>query len=171
MITKEQNMTRESGRITFNETVCCARIVGSTIQNIDPDRLKAKPIVFKPRGQILSVISAPTKISVFNMEPIVEKTPKINIINGWSIDIHMRLYYEDTQKQDVIKTTPVQSIEGDVVTTRSGSVYKLGNLDILVAKQLGQNQISNSAPLAEETLPFLINAAYDVYPGFYESFD
>ena len=168
-------MTSRPARITFNEAVRCARIVGCTIQHIGEDRLKAKPIIFKPRKQILSKISASTNISIFNMDRISENTPEKKkkektLINGWSVDINMRLYYEDPTKRDIIRTTPVITIDGDVVTTHSGSVYKLGKLDILIAKHLANTQISDSSPLDEETLPFLVNAAYDVYPGFYESF-
>ena len=164
-------MTSRPARITFNEAVRCARIVGCTIQHIGEDRLKAKPIIFKPRGDILSKLSASSKVSVFSMKNTTEqkKNEKI-LINGWSVDINMRLYYEDPTKRDIIRTTPVITIDGDVVTTHSGSVYKLGKLDILIAKHLANTQISNSAPLDEETLPFLVNAAYDVYPGFYEAF-
>ena len=164
-------MTSRQARITFNEAVRCARIVGCTIQHIGEDRLKAKPIIFKPRGDILSKLSASSKVSVFSMKNTTEqkKNEKI-LINGWSVDINMRLYYEDPTKRDIIRTTPVITIDGDVVTTHSGSVYKLGKLDILIAKHLANTQISNSAPLDEETLPFLVNAAYDVYPGFYEAF-
>ena len=164
-------MTSRPARITFNEAVRCARIVGCTIQHIGEDRLKAKPIIFKPRGDILSKLSASSKVSVFSMKNTTEqkKNEKI-LINGWSVDINMRLYYEDPTKRDIIRTTPVITIDGDVVTTHSGSVYKLGKLDILIAKHLANTQISDSSPLDEETLPFLVNAAYDVYPGFYESF-
>jgi len=164
-------MPSRPARITFNEAVRCARIVGCTIQHIGEDRLKAKPIIFKPRGDILSKLSASSKVSVFSMKNTTEqkKNEKI-LINGWSVDINMRLYYEDPTKRDIIRTTPVITIDGDVVTTHSGSVYKLGKLDILIAKHLANTQISNSAPLDEETLPFLVNAAYDVYPGFYEAF-
>lgn len=164
-------MTSRQARITFNEAVRCARIVGCTIQYIGEDRLKAKPILFKPRGDILSKLSASSKISVFSMENTTEKKKnETKLVNGWSVDVNMRLYYEDPTKRDVIRTTPVITIDGDVVTTHSGSVYKLGKLDILIAKHLANIQISDYAPLDEETLPFLVNAAYDVYPGFYESF-
>jgi hypothetical protein len=164
-------MTSRPARITFNEAVRCARIVGCTIQHIAEDRLKAKPIIFKPRGDILSKLSASSKVSVFSMKNTTEqkKNEKI-LINGWSVDINMRLYYEDPTKRDIIRTTPVIAIDGNVVTTRSGSVYKLGKLDVLIAKHLANTQMSDSSPLEEETLPFLVNAAYDVYPGFYESF-
>ena len=163
-------MTSRPARITFNEAVRCARIVGCTVQLIGDDRLKAKPIIFKPRGSILSKLSASTKVSVFSMECTVESLPKEKVIDGWYVDIDMRIYYEDKIKREVYRTTPIDAIDGNIVTTSSGTVYKLGKMDILVAKQLKYINISESAPLEEETLPFLINAAHDVYPNASEIF-
>lgn len=150
--------------ISFNEVVRCARIVGCTIQDIGTDRLKAKPIIFKPRGDILSKLSASSKVSVFSMECTVEPAPKEKKIDGWYVDIHMRIYYDDHETRQVYRTSPIDAINGNVVTTRSGTLYKLGKMDILVAKQLANVEISTTAPLEEETLPFLINAGHDVYP-------
>jgi hypothetical protein len=82
----------------------------------------------------------------------------------------MRIYYEDKIKREVYRTTPIDAIDGNIVTTSSGTVYKLGKMDVLVAKQLKYINISESAPLEEETLPFLINAAHDVYPNASEMF-
>ena len=163
-------MTSRPARITFNEAVRCARIVGCTVQHIGDDRLKAKPIIFKPRGSILSKLSASTNVSVFSMECTVEPAPKEKVIDGWYVDIGMRIYYEDKIKREVYRTTPIDAIDGNIVTTSSGTVYKLGKMDILVAKQLENINISESAPLEEETLPFLINAAHDVYPNASEMF-
>ncbi len=159
-------MTSRPARITFNEAVRCARIVGCTIQHIDPDRLKAKPIIFKSRNQILSHISAPAPAapaSIFTMKGIVEKLPEETTINGWFIDVNMRLYYEN-QKRQVCRTTPIVAIDGNIVTTNSGSIYKLGTVDILIAKHIGNITISDSTPLEEDAIPILVNAAYDVYP-------
>ena len=159
-------MTSRPARITFNEAVRCARIVGCTIQHIDPDRLKAKPIIFKSRNQILSHISAPAlaaPVSIFNKKCIVEKLPEETTINGWFIDVNMRLYYENPKRQ-VCRTTPIVAIDGNIVTTNSGSIYKLGTVDILIAKHIGNITISDSTPLEEDVIPILVNAAYDVYP-------
>ena len=163
-------MTSRPARITFNEAVRCARIVGCTVQLIGDDRLKAKPIIFKPRGSILSKLSASSNVSIFSMECTVEPAPKEKVIDGWYVDIGMRIYYEDKIKREVYRTTPIDAIDGNIVTTSSGTVYKLGKMDILVAKQLKYINISESAPLEEETLPFLINAAHDVYPNASEMF-
>ena len=163
-------MTSRPARITFNEAVRCARIVGCTVQHIGDDRLKAKPIIFKPRGSILSKLSASSNVSIFSMECTVESLPKEKVIDGWYVDIGMRIYYEDKIKREVYRTTPIDAIDGNIVTTSSGTVYKLGKMDILVAKQLKYINISESAPLEEETLPFLINAAHDVYPNASEMF-
>ena len=76
----------------------------------------------------------------------------------------MRIYYDDHETRQVYRTSPIDAINGNVVTTRSGTLYKLGKMDILVAKQLTNVEISTTAPLEEETLPFLINAGHDVYP-------
>ena len=163
-------MTSRPARITFNEAVRCARIVGCTVQHIGDDRLKAKPIIFKPRGSILSKLSASSNVSIFSMECTVESLPKENVIDGWFVDIGMRIYYEDKTKREVYRTTPIDGINGNVVTTCSGTVYKLGKMDVLIAKLLINVGISESAPLEEETLPFLINAAHDVYPNASERF-
>jgi hypothetical protein len=167
-------MTSRQARITFNEVVRCARIVECTIQTIGTEKLKSRTIVFKPRGEILSNLSGTAKISVFSMECTVETIakpePKITTVNGWFVDVDTRIYFEDSVKRDVIRTTPVVTIEGNVVTTRSGSKYALGKMDVLIAKHLASVKISESAPLEEETLPFLVNAAYDVYPNFTELF-
>ncbi len=163
-------MTSRPARITFNEAVRCARIVGCTVQHIGDDRLKAKPIIFKPRGSILSKLSASSNVSIFSMECTVEPAPKEKVIDGWYVDIDMRIYYEDKTKREVYRTTSIDEINGNVVTTSSGTVYKLGKMDVLVAKQLKYINISESAPLEEETLPFLINAAHDVYPNASEMF-
>jgi hypothetical protein len=163
-------MTSRQARITFNEVVRCARIVECTIQTMGTEKLKSRTIVFKPRGEILSNLSGTAKISVFSMECTVETIakpePKITTVNGWFVDVDTRIYFEDSVKRDVIRTTPVVTIEGNVVTTRSGSKYALGKMDILIAKRLASITISESAPLEEDTLPFLVNAAYDVYPNF-----
>lgn len=157
-------MTSRTLRTTFNEAVQCARIVGSTIQHIDPIRLKAKPIIFKSRNQILAHLSAPaTPVSIFNKKCIVEKLPEETTINGWFIDVNMRLYYEDPKRQ-VCRTTPIVAIDGNIVTTNSGSIYKLGIVDILITKHIGNITISESTPLEEDVIPILVNAAYDVYP-------
>jgi hypothetical protein len=104
------------------------------------------------------------------MECTVEPAPKEKKIDGWYVDIDMRIYYEDQTKREVYRTTSIDEINGNVVTTRSGTVYKLGKMDVLVAKRLVNVGISESAPLEEETLPFLINAAHDVYPNASEMF-
>jgi len=104
------------------------------------------------------------------MECTVESLPKENVIDGWFVDIGMRIYYEDKTKREVYRTTPIDGINGNVVTTCSGTVYKLGKMDVLIAKLLINVGISESAPLEEETLPFLINAAHDVYPNASEMF-
>lgn len=158
-------MTSRTVRTTFNEAVQCARIIGCTIQHIDPIRLKAKPIIFKSRKQILAHIStpAPEPVSIFNKKCIVEKLPDETTINGWFIDVNMRLYYENPKRQ-VYRTTPIVAIDGNIVTTNSGSIYKLGIVDILIAKHIGNITISDSTPLEESAIPILVNAAYDVYP-------
>ena len=157
-------MTIRTLRTTFNEAVRCARIVGSSIQHIEPIRLKAKPIIFKSRNQILAHISAPAApASIFTMKGIVEKLPEETTINGWFIDVNMRLYYENPKRQ-VCRTTPIVAIDGNIVTTDTGSIYKLGIVDILIAKHIGNITISDSTPLEEDVIPILVNAAYDVYP-------
>ena len=156
-------MSRRPARISFNEAVHCARIVDCTIQHIGTDHLKARPIIFKPRGDMLSKLSASSNVSIFSMECTIESAPKEKILDGWFIDIHMRIYYEDKNRQ-VYRTTPIDAIDGNVITTKSGSIYKLGNMDILVARRIGNIKIPDSKPLAEETLPYLVNASEDVYP-------
>ena len=161
-------MTSRTLRTTFNEAVQCARIVGSTIQHINPIRLKAKQIIFKSRNQILDHISGPvTPESIFNKKCNVEKLPEETTINGWFIDVNMRLYYENPKRQ-LCRTTPIVAIDGNIVTTNSGSIYKLGIVDIFITKHIGNITISDSTPLEEDVIPILVNAAYDVYPSILE---
>jgi hypothetical protein len=165
-------MSSRIARITFNEVVRCARIVCmeqtsvECVQEIAPISLKAKPIMFKPRGQILA---SHANISIFSMECTVEsKMPPAQIANVWHIDVHMRLYFEeDTQYPNrphtVKRTSPIISFEGNIVTTFSGSVYILGEIDPLIKKRIADVDISEADPLNEDTLPYLINAAMDLY--------
>ena len=92
---------RPSRFISFNEVVRCARIVECTIQEIGFDRLKARPIIFKPRGDLLSNLSASSKETIFSMECTIEPAPKEKKIDGWYIDIHMRIYYDDHETREV----------------------------------------------------------------------
>ena len=155
-------MTFGRARISFNEVVRCVRIVEgkySELQETDPLVLKAKPIIFRPRGKILQSKT----ISALSMENNISKPDSITICDGWYIDIHMRLYYENTKKC-VIRTSPITSINGTIVTTTNGTKYCLGSIDTLVQRKLRNGSIDYHDPLKEETLPYIINAVYDAYP-------
>lgn len=165
------NMTCRAVRISFNEVVRCAVYAENTfiecVQEIAPLSLKEKPIVFKPRGQILASLSQPSepKISIFSMECTVDSKPvPAKTANRWHIDMHMRLYYEDGDRRtNVIRTSRIIDIDGNIITTFSGSVYVLGEMDPLVKKRIANIDIPDTDPLREETIHYLINAAMDLY--------
>ena len=89
-----------------------------------------------------------------------EPTP--TIVNGWFVDLNMRIHFETT-KGNIIRTSVIVSFDGNKVTTFSGSVYILGKMDINIHSRIANLNISESDPLCEETLPQLINAAHDIY--------
>jgi len=158
-------MTTRAARIRFNEVVRCARIVNldsaaAVVQELDSMVLKMKPIVFRPRGSIIPNILGESKMSIFSMKSTsVSKPPPPTVANGWYVDLHMHLFYE--YNRNVFKTTPIVTIDGNIVTTNSGSTYILGTMDPLVRKILANVDIPVKYPLAEETLPFVVNAAMD----------
>jgi hypothetical protein len=161
------NMSCRAVRISFNEVVRCAVYAENTyvecMQEIAPLSLKEKPIVFKPRGQILAPLSEP-KISILSMECTVESKPSAKIANKWHIDMHMRLYYEDGgHRANLIRTSRIIDIDGNIITTFSGSVYVLGEMDPLIKKRIANIDIPAADPLREETIHYLINAATDLY--------
>ena len=155
-------------RVTFNEVVRCAHIVyqetpqcieiqTNKVEELCSIKLKAKPIVFKPRGRIL-----PENYNKWYYNYTMPEPPAPTIVNGWFVDLNMRIHFETT-KGDVIRTSVITSFDGNTVTTFSGSVYILGKMDILIHSRIANLNISESDPLCEETLPQLINAAHDIY--------
>ena len=153
-----------SARVSFNEVVRCVRIAYAetipVLQELDTTVLKAKPIIFRPRGQILPS----SKIPMLAMEcVVVSKPPHVTVCNGWYIDINMRLYYENENCR-VKRTSPIVFIDGIVVTTHSGTMYCLGSMDVLVQHKLRKNCVEDCDPLNEDTIHYIINAVYDVYP-------
>jgi hypothetical protein len=159
---------RSVARITFNEVVRCARIVytdtSSCVKEVSSIHLKAKPIVFRPRGKILPTNS----LSVFSMtsNASLTETKSPIIANKWYIDVNMNLYFE--KYKEVIRSSPIIDIDGPIVTTRSGTKYQLGDIDVLVKRSLAGFEISRDDPLHEENIPFLVNAAYDNYKNLLE---
>jgi len=89
--------------------------------------------------------------------------PDVKTLNGWYVDMNMCVYYEENR--NVYRTSKISSIDGDVITTSSGSVYKLGRMDPLIKKRLEHVSMDEMEPLHEETLPFLMNATLDTYPS------
>ena len=171
-----------TARITFNEIVRCARIVNaetSSVRELEPMTLKQKPIVFRPRGNILALNNK----SLFTMEctfttnqamqnhdkSFIENETKCNvaskisvkILRNWYIDINMRVYHEDTKC--VYRTSVISEINGNIITTASGSVYELGQMDPLIQKRLDHICMDETDPLKEEYIPYLTNAASDTY--------
>lgn len=163
-----RSAARSAARITFNEVVRCARIVSSEtsscVKEICSTTLKAKPIVFRPRGKILPTNS----LSVFSMtsNSSMTETKAPIVANGWCIDVNMHIYFE--KDREVIRTSPIMDIDGSIVTTRNGTRYQLGDIDILVKRSLTGMDISSDDPLREENIPFLVNAAYDNYASMFE---
>lgn len=163
-----RSAARSAARITFNEVVRCARIVSSEtssgVKEICSTTLKAKPIVFRPRGKILPTNS----LSVFSMtsNSSLTETKAPIVANGWCIDVNMHIYFE--KDREVIRTSPIMDIDGSIVTTRNGTRYQLGDIDILVKRSLTGMDISSDDPLHEENIPFLVNAAYDNYASMFE---
>ena len=106
-----------------------------------------------------------SNVSTFCMECLVETKPITSIVlNGWFIDVNLRLYFVDPMNRDrIIRTSPVSDINGKTVTTLSGSVYVLGSIDPLVRKRVAHVEISSSNPLGEETIHYIVNAATDIY--------
>lgn len=156
-----------TARITFNEVVRCVRIVNSenapaSLRELEPLVLKERPIVFRPRGKILEFQNK----SIFSMECTVMRKDDVKTVNGWYVDLKMRVYYEDNR--NVYRTSKISSIDGNVVTTESGSIYQLGTMDPLIKKRLEHVAINAMEPLHEETLPFLMNATMDTYPSLLE---
>jgi hypothetical protein len=78
----------------------------------------------------------------------------------------MRIYFE--KNKEVIRTSPIMDIDGSIVTTRNGTRYQLGDIDILVKRSLAGIEISRDDPLREENIPFLVNATYDNYKSMLE---
>jgi len=155
-----------NSRITFNEVVRCACIVYKEntplIREIDNISLKEKPIMFKPRGNILPKMQVtPSSTSPSPQTPFPPSTVKI--IHGWYIDLDMRLYYENAQKC-VIRTSPIISIDGIFVTTTNGTKYQLGEMDKYIQQSLHHVYINRDNPLDCDNIPFLVNAAFDIYP-------
>ena len=54
-------------------------------------------------------------------------------------------------------------INGNIITTASGSVYELGQMDPLIKKRLDHIFMDETDPLKEEYIPYLTNAAIDTY--------
>jgi len=106
-----------------------------------------------------------SKISRSCMECLVESKPITStVLDGWFIDVNLRLYFVDPTNLDrIIRTSPVSDINGKTVTTLSGSVYVLGAIDQLVRKRVAHVDISSSNPLSEETIHYIVNAATDMY--------
>ena len=157
-----------TARITFNEVVRCVRIVNSenapaSLRELESIGLKERPIVFRPRGKILEFQNK----SIFSMECTVMYKPDVKTLNGWYVDMNMCVYYEEDSRH-VYRTSKISSIDGDVITTSSGSVYKLGRMDPLIKKRLDHVSMDEMEPLHEETLPFLMNATLDTYPSLLE---
>lgn len=155
-------------RITFNEVVRCARIIETDINNIkiveiSPIRLKEPPIIFRPRGQILSKNFGESKVSIFNMEcAIMSPPPKSKVIDGWFIDNKKRVYYECEKK--VMRTSTILSIDDNIITTHSGSIYVLGKIDIPISKYLSDIDIPEFDPLSNNNIQRIINATSIIYP-------
>lgn len=170
-------------RITFNEIVRCARIVNSetsSVRELEPMMLKQKPIVFRPRGNILPLDNK----SLFSMEctfttnqamknhnkSFIENDTKSNvaskisvkILRNWYIDLNMHVYHDDMKH--VYRTSIISEINGNIITTASGSVYELGQMDPLIKKRLDHIYMDETDPLKEEYIPYLTNAASDTYP-------
>jgi len=169
---------KKTARITFNEIVRCARIVNaetSTVRELESTRLKQKPIVFRPRGNILALDNK----SLFSMEctfttkdhdkPVMkndtkykfEPKPVVKILHNWYVDLHMHVYHEDAN--GVYRTSTISEIDGNVITTASGSVYQLGKMDPLIQTRVAHYCMDEKEPLKEEYMPFLVNAAMDTY--------
>lgn len=153
-------MSVRTVRITFSEVVRCARIVYSEnsefVKELESATLKEKPIVFRPRGRILQVNSVQVNL-------VESKPPNVKMVDGWYIDTHMRIHYKDEFAR-VIRTSPIDAIDGTFVTTKNGSVYQLGKLDACVQLRLDRGHINRDDPLHSENIPFLVNASYDTYP-------
>jgi len=154
-------------RVTFNEVVRCARIVcqegsqlieieSNNIQDTSSIKLKETPIIFKPTVQSLSKNN-----NNLYYNYIMPEEPIPIIVNGWFIDLNMRIHFE-TQKR-VMRTSMIASFDGNKVTTITGSVYILGQMDILIHSRIANMNISESDPLCEDTIHLLINAAHDIY--------
>jgi len=170
---------KKTARITFNEIVRCARIVNAetpTVRELESTRLKQQPIVFRPRGNILALDNK----SLFSMEctfttnkdhdkRVVENAikykfeskPVVKILHHWYVDLHMRVYHEDAN--GVYRTSTISEIDGNVITTASGSVYQLGKMDPLIQTRVAHYGMDEKEPLKEEYMPFLVNAAMDTY--------
>jgi hypothetical protein len=160
-------------RIRFNEVVRCARIVysesTSSVKDIGSAPLKEKPIVFRARGQILPKTTESVFSKVGKQHEYVSRyqaLPEPTILNEWLLDTHMRIYYVDNT--NLFRTSPIDTIEGIVITTKSGSVYHLGKMDMLVQKKMDDLCIDPDDPLHCENIPFLVNASYDLYKDILE---
>ena len=146
-------------RVQFNETVRSACIVRigdvDILQDNKSIKLKSKRIVFKSRGQIL----AACKRSTYNMETEI---PSPIVVNGWYIDSDRHLYYENT-KYHIRRTSPIISVEGNMITTTNRTKYQLGEMDILVRRRL--NNYHNTKTINEKIINDVIDAVKEVYPS------
>jgi hypothetical protein len=153
-------MSVRTVRISFSEVVRCARIVYSEnsefVKELESATLKEKPIVFRPRGRILQFNSV-------QVNKVESKHPNAKLVNGWYIDTHMRIYYQDELAR-LVRTSPIDAIDGTFVTTKNGSVYQLGKMDVRVQMRLDRGHINSDDPLHSENIPFLVNASYDTHP-------
>ena len=127
-------------------------------------RDNARDVLGEPVYRAPKMYASP-KVSTSCMECLVEAKPITSkVLNGWFIDVNMRLYFVDPMNRDrIIRTTPVSYINGNTVTTISGSAYVLGTIDPLVRKRVAHVDISSSNPLSEETIHYIVNAATDMY--------
>jgi hypothetical protein len=88
--------------------------------------------------------------------------PKSKVIDGWFIDNKKRVYYECEKK--VMRTSTILSIDDNIITTHSGSIYVLGKIDIPISKYLSDIDIPEFDPLSNNNIQRIINATSIIYP-------
>lgn len=87
--------------------------------------------------------------------------PTIKTIDMWMIRDSGRIYFEIAK--GIIRTTPVVQIDGDLITTQSGSVYRLGTMDPLVKLRLPSRHLSDVNPLTPFTIKAIALVASLIY--------
>jgi len=85
----------------------------------------------------------------------------IKTIDMWMIRDSGRVYFEIAK--GIIRTTPVVQIDGDLITTQSGSVYRLGTMDPLVKLRLPSRHLSDVNPLTPFTIKAIALVASLIY--------